>query len=143
MSTIEYRIGNRLDLSQVIELYTLSTLGERRPTANRERMAAMLAHANLVVSAWHSARLVGLARTLTDFTYVGYLADLAVHADYQRRGIGTGLIARSRRDAGNGRAAFPLVVATHPAAAAGSRRPDGLTAPWAVRPVLQNRGWPS
>ncbi len=28
---IEYRIGNKLDLDQVIELYRESTLGERRP----------------------------------------------------------------------------------------------------------------
>ena len=100
MSTIDYRIGNDLDLSEVIELYNASTLGERRPTADRDRMAAMLRHANLVVTAWHAQTLVGLARTLTDFAYVGYLADLAVHADYQRRGIGRGLIARTRAEMG-------------------------------------------
>ena len=100
MSAIDYRIGNELDLSEVIELYNASTLGERRPTAERDRMAAMLRHANLVVTAWHAQRLVGLARTLTDFVYVGYLADLAVHADYQRQGIGKGLIARTRAEMG-------------------------------------------
>jgi GNAT superfamily N-acetyltransferase len=100
MSAIDYRIGNDLDLSEVIELYNVSTLGERRPTADRDRMAAMLRHANLVVTAWHAQKLVGLARTLTDFVYVGYLADLAVHAGYQRRGIGQGLIARTRAEMG-------------------------------------------
>jgi len=101
MGTINYRIGNDLDLSEVIELYNVSSLGERRPTADRDRMAAMLEHANLVVTAWHAQKLVGLARTLTDFAYVGYLADLAVHADYQRRGIGKGLIARTRAEMGS------------------------------------------
>jgi GNAT superfamily N-acetyltransferase len=100
MSTIDYRIGNDLDLSEVIELYNASTLGERRPTADRDRMAAMLGHANLVVTAWHAQKLVGLARTLTDFVYVGYLADLAVHVGYQRRGVGKGLIARTRAEMG-------------------------------------------
>jgi ribosomal protein S18 acetylase RimI-like enzyme len=100
MSTIDYRIGNDLDLSDVIELYNVSTLGNRRPTADRDRMAAMLRRANLVITAWHAQKLVGLARTLTDFVYVGYLADLAVHADYQRRGIGQGLIARTRAEMG-------------------------------------------
>lgn len=100
MSTVDYRTGNDLDLSEVIELYNASTLGERRPTADRDRMAAMLRHANLVVTAWHARKLVGLARTLTDFVYVGYLADLAVHAGYQRRGIGKGLIARTRAEMG-------------------------------------------
>ena len=100
MSTIDYRIGNDLDLSEVIELYNVSTLGERRPTADRDRMGAMLGHANLVVTAWHAQTLVGLARTLTDFVYVGYLVDLAVHAGYQRQGIGARLIARTRAEMG-------------------------------------------
>lgn len=100
MSTIDYRIGNDLDLSEVIELYDASTFGERRPTADRDRMAAMLRHANLVITAWDAQKLVGLARTLTDFVYVGYLADLAVHADYQRRGVGKELVARTRAGMG-------------------------------------------
>ena len=114
MSAIEYRVGNRLDLSQVIELYTLSTLGERRPTADRDSMAAMLSHANLVVTAWDSDKLVGLSRTLTDFAYVGYLADLAVHAEYQRSGIGKALIARTRAEMGS---KSTLVLLAAPAAA--------------------------
>ena len=40
--------------------------------------------------------LVGLSRTLTDHVYVAYLADLAVHADYQGHGIGTELVAQTR-----------------------------------------------
>ena len=39
---------------------------------------------------------MGLARTLTDFSYVGYLADLAVRLSHQRRGVGTALIERTR-----------------------------------------------
>ena len=38
----------------------------------------MLHHANLVVTAWDEDLLVGIARTLSDFAYVGYLADLAL-----------------------------------------------------------------
>jgi GNAT superfamily N-acetyltransferase len=97
---ITYRVGNELDLDQVIDLYHRSTLGMRRPVDNRATMQAMLEHANLVVTAWDGARLVGIARTLTDFAYVGYLADLAVDASYQRRGIGVALIAETRREMG-------------------------------------------
>jgi ribosomal protein S18 acetylase RimI-like enzyme len=100
MSEITYRHGNDLDLDQVIELYVKSTLGERRPVDNRATMQSMLEHANLVVSAWDGERLVGIARTLTDFAYVGYLADLAVHVDYQRRGIGVQLIEQTRQKMG-------------------------------------------
>lgn len=94
-SIIEYRIGTELDLDEVIELYRASTLGERRPIERREIMAAMIAHADLIVTAWAEDRLVGISRTLTDFAYVAYLADLAVHVDWQNCGIGRELIRRT------------------------------------------------
>lgn len=96
MSDITYRYGNALDLDQVIELYHASTLGDRRPVDNRETMADMLLHANLVVTAWDGELLIGIARTLTDFSYVGYLADLAVRVTYQRQGIGIELMQKTR-----------------------------------------------
>jgi predicted N-acetyltransferase YhbS len=96
MSGIEYRNGNDLVLAEVIDLYRDSTLGERRPIDDEGIVADMLRHANLVVTAWDGQTMVGIARTLTDFSYVGYLADLAVRASYQKRGIGTELIKRTR-----------------------------------------------
>jgi len=60
----------------------------------------MLAHGNLTVTARDAGLLVGIARTLTDFLYVGYLADLAVRQSHQGRGIGTALIARTRERMG-------------------------------------------
>jgi len=94
--TLCSREGNELDLDQVIELYRASTLAERRPADKRDTMRDMLAHANLVISAWDGEQLVGLARSLTDFSYVAYLSDLAVRADCQRRGIGVQLIEETR-----------------------------------------------
>jgi len=97
---ITYRAGNQLDLDAVIELYAASTLGERRPIANRGRMEAMLAHANLVITAWDDSApaplLVGISRSLTDFRYVTYLADLAVRDTHQRQGIGAELIRQTK-----------------------------------------------
>jgi predicted N-acetyltransferase YhbS len=63
-------------------------------------MADMLANANLVVTAWDGALMVGIARTLTDFSYVGYLADLAVRSSHQRQDIGISLIERTRAQMG-------------------------------------------
>jgi ribosomal protein S18 acetylase RimI-like enzyme len=113
-TAIQYRYGNDLDLDLVIDLYRRSTLGLRRPVDNRETMQAMLEHANLVVTAWDGERLVGIARTLTDFAYVGYLADLAVDAAYQRRGIGVTLIVQTRLRMG---AQSKIVLLAAPAAA--------------------------
>ena len=93
---MDYSYSNQLDLDQVTELYRASTLGERRPIDDPAIVQSMLEHANLVVTAWDSELLVGIARTLTDFACVGYLADLAVRESHQRRGIGMALIQKTR-----------------------------------------------
>jgi len=79
-----------------MDLYKRSTLGERRPVDRPDIFEGMLKNANLTVSAWHRDHLVGISRSLTDFTYVAYLADLAVDADYQRQGIGKRLIQETQ-----------------------------------------------
>lgn len=81
---------------QAIDLYTRSTLGERRPIDSVETFAAMLANANLIISAWDGEKLIGISRSLTDFAYVTYLADLAVDEHYQRQGIGKQLIEETK-----------------------------------------------
>jgi ribosomal protein S18 acetylase RimI-like enzyme len=93
---IEYRANAAISVDAAIDLYRRSTLGERRPIDRPDIFAGMLEHANLLISAWHGDRLVGIARSLTDFTYVAYLADLAVDAEYQRLGIGKQLIEETR-----------------------------------------------
>jgi predicted N-acetyltransferase YhbS len=93
---IAYRTGNDLDLDVVIELYRASTLGARRPVDDRPRMQRMLREANLVITAWDGEQLVGISRSLTDFSYAAYLADLAVRESHQRQGIGKELIRRTQ-----------------------------------------------
>lgn len=97
---ITYRIGNDLDLDAVIELYRASTLGERRPVEDCERMRLMLANANLVVTAWQSEQLIGIARSVSDFSYATYLSDLAVRLSHQKQGIGRELIRRTQEAGG-------------------------------------------
>lgn len=97
---ITYRCGNDLDLAQVLALYRASTLGERRPVDDGAILADMIRHANLVVTAWDGDVLVGISRSLTDFSYVTYLADLAVRDTHQKLGIGRELIARTRAELG-------------------------------------------
>jgi len=96
MNPIDYRTDRDLNLDQMIDLYRASTLGERRPVDDRDRMAQMLAEANLIVSAWDGDQLVGIARSLTDFAYACYLSDLAVRVSHQRQGIGLELIRQTQ-----------------------------------------------
>lgn len=94
--TIDYRDNAAISVEAAIDLYRRSTLGERRPVDRPDIFEGMLKHANLTITAWHADRLVGIARSLTDFTYVAYLADLAVDVAYQRQGIGKRLIEETR-----------------------------------------------
>ena len=42
--------------------------------------------------AWNEEKLVGIARSITDYSWSCYLADLAIARDYQKQGIGKKLI---------------------------------------------------
>jgi GNAT superfamily N-acetyltransferase len=82
-----------IDADAFVDLLRRSTLGERRPLDDRETMAAMVEHADLLATAWDPAgKLVGVARSVTDFSYCCYLSELAVDTAVQRAGIGRGLI---------------------------------------------------
>ena len=94
--TIQYRDDASLSVPVAIDLYRRSTLGARRPVHRPDIFAGMLQNANLTVTAWDGGRLIGISRSLTDFTYVAYLSDLAVDAEYQNKGIGRQLIAETR-----------------------------------------------
>ncbi|HEV2855751.1 MAG TPA: GNAT family N-acetyltransferase [Thermoanaerobaculia bacterium] len=100
MSEITYRRDNDLDLDEVLDLYRSCSLGARRPIDDRSILADMIRHANLVITAWEGDLLVGISRSMTDFSYVAYLADLAVRESHQRRGIGVELIRRTREAMG-------------------------------------------
>ena len=98
---IEYRYGIQFGLSQMVDLYRASTLGERRPIDDINIMQAMLDNSNLIVTAWEGDLLVGISRSLTDFQYVAYLSDLAVRVSHQHMGIGRALIKLTRAKLGN------------------------------------------
>jgi ribosomal protein S18 acetylase RimI-like enzyme len=93
---ISYRLGNDVGVDAVIDVYRSSTLGSR-PLDDREAMAKMIQAANLMVTAWDGERLVGVARSLTDFCFCTYLSDLAVRREYQRQGIGRELMRRTQK----------------------------------------------
>jgi predicted N-acetyltransferase YhbS len=87
----------RVTSEQFVDVLNRSTLGERRPVADRERIASMLEHANLLCTAWDGDLLVGVARSVTDFSYCCYLSDLAVDLAYQNKGIGAELMRETQR----------------------------------------------
>jgi len=93
---IKYQIENNLSPQEFIEVLNKSTLGERRPVNEPERITKMLEYGNLIVTARENNALIGVARSLTDFMYCTYLSDLAVDQSYQKKGIGKELIRRTK-----------------------------------------------
>lgn len=98
--TIRYSTAESISADQFIDVLKRSTLGERRPIDDRACIENMLRHANLLCTAWDDAKLVGIARSITDFSYCCYLSDLAVDAAYQHQGIGKELIRQTRAKLG-------------------------------------------
>ena len=95
---ITYSSSAKISADQAIDLYIRSALGERRPIHKRQAFENMYQHANLIISAWDGDKLVGISRSLTDFSYVAYLSDLAVDVQYQKQGIGKQLIEKTKSD---------------------------------------------
>jgi GNAT superfamily N-acetyltransferase len=98
-ASIEYKLNVPVPASAVAELFRRAELN--RPYDDLRRMAAMLANANHILTAWDGPRLVGVARALTDGAYCCYLSDLAVDPDYQGRGVGRELVLRTKQSVGN------------------------------------------
>lgn len=107
---IAYAAEPNLSAQEFRDVLVASTLGERRPVEDLERLEKMLRNADLVITARDNGKLVGVARSVTDYAYCCYLSDLAVDADYQRQGIGMRLIAETRARAGH-QATLLLVAA--------------------------------
>lgn len=97
---IQYQQEPDLNVDEFIDVLVRSTLGERRPLDDRQTMQSMLDHADVLITARHDGRLVGISRALTDYCYCTYLADLAVDEQYQRQGIGREMIRRTHEAAG-------------------------------------------
>jgi predicted N-acetyltransferase YhbS len=97
---LTYQLEPDLPPGDFIDLLVRSTLAQRRPIDQPDAIRAMLANADLVLTARHDGALVGVSRALTDFAYCTYLSDLAVDAAFQRRGIGRELLRRTHEAAG-------------------------------------------
>ncbi len=97
--TIEYRDDQPLDPADVARVFDSS--GIRRPTDDLERIGRMFSAPSLVISAWQDGRLVGVCRSLTDYSYCCYLSDLAVEKALQGQGIGRELIRRTQAIVGD------------------------------------------
>ena len=96
---ITYRYDIVPTPDQVIALYEDS--GLPRPTTDKQRIRKMYEHSNLIVTAWDKTKLVGVSRSITDWAWSCYLADLAVSPEYKKSGIGKKLIELTKEKVGD------------------------------------------
>ncbi len=94
-----YRLDIIPTADQIIELYQNSKLP--RPIDDKERIKKMFDNSNLIVTAWDGERLIGVSRSITDWCWSCYLADLAVRKEYKQSGIGKKLIELTKEKVGD------------------------------------------
>lgn len=97
---VRFELEPGLTVEEFLDVLQRSTLAERRPVEQLDRIESMLRNADLIVTARIEKRLVGISRAVTDFAYCCYLSDLAVDQDHQGRGIGRELVRRTHEEAG-------------------------------------------
>ena len=112
MTDITYKVENNLEPVEFIDVLNRSTLGERRPVNDFNRIKKMCENANLIVTARLEEKLIGVARSITDFVYFTYLSDLVVDEAYQKKGIGKKLLEETKNQAPQAK----LILLSAPAA---------------------------
>ena len=112
--TIIYAQEQALSAADYIAVLGSTYMGERRPIGNVARVTRMLAGSNMIVTARDAdGANVGVLRGISDGEWVSYVADLVVQADYQRKGIGTGMLDECKRILGPG---MGIVLVAYPEA---------------------------
>jgi predicted N-acetyltransferase YhbS len=110
---IEYKINAAITAEDFVSVLKASKLGKRRPVEDMECMKGMVQNADLTITAWDKNKLIGIARSVTDFHYCCYLSDIAVDDEYQKTGIGKQLIRLTKKNLG---AKCILILLSAPAA---------------------------
>lgn len=97
---LSFQCGATVSVEEFRSLLLDSGLAARRPVDEPDRLAAMLANSNVIVTARLNNELVGIARSVSDLAFCCYLSDLAVSKHAQGLGIGARLIEETRRHVG-------------------------------------------
>ena len=94
---ITYQVEKDLSVNEFRDVLVRSTLGERRPIDDHERLEKMCRNADIMLTVRFEGKLIGVARSISDFAFATYLSDLAVDVEFQKLGIGKKLIAETKK----------------------------------------------
>lgn len=94
MKEIEYRYESCVPIDKVVGLYaSLGWSAAEKP----QKLKEALRNSHTVITAWNDQELVGLGNAISDGHLVVYYPHLAVHPDYQNRGIGSEIVRRMQK----------------------------------------------
>ena len=92
MSLIWRESLERVDWDELSNLYKVAPLGNKKASD----LTTVFTNSMYRVFVYEGDRLIGAGRALADGIDCAYLADIAVHPDYQGRGIGKDIVLRLR-----------------------------------------------
>jgi GNAT superfamily N-acetyltransferase len=79
-----------VDWDELSALYRIAPLGEKRA----EDLVVVFSNSRFKCFVHDDDALVGVGRALTDGLDCSYIADVAIHPDYQGKGLGKGIIEK-------------------------------------------------
>jgi predicted GNAT family N-acyltransferase len=88
------------NIDSILDLYNSSDYYPIADKTDISRIEKMHRNADIIVTAWADDKLIGLARSISDFCYCCYLSDLCVNNEFKRKGIGTELVKTTKMLAG-------------------------------------------
>ena len=84
---VSYSVEKSVGIDEVRRLWLSSGFIEYVPDFDWNTLPRMLENSNLIVVARQDGKLVGMTRSVTDFTLYCGLVDIMVDREYQRQGI--------------------------------------------------------
>lgn len=85
----KYEIDN-LDWDELSHLYKIAPLGDKKP----QDLKTVFANSRYKCFVYDDAKIVGVGRALADGVDVSYIADVAIHPQYQGKGIGKAIVSK-------------------------------------------------
>ena len=82
--------SENMDWEELSNLYRIAPLGDKKPVALKITFSNSL----FKCFVYDGEKLIGAGRALADGLDCSYIADVAVHPDYQGQGIGKGIVSK-------------------------------------------------
>ena len=79
-----------IDWDALSHLYKIAPLGDKKP----EDLKTVFTNSRYKCFVYDGTKIVGVGRALADGVDVSYLADVAIHPDYQGHGIGKAIVKK-------------------------------------------------